>query len=61
MYVSAISGPLEIWKQELPAHRSCITYLKNIELAMDTHGLTWTNTFIHARQGMNKTPDASGM
>ena len=28
---------------------------------MDTHGLTWTNTFIHARRGMNKTPDAFGM
>ena len=28
---------------------------------MDTHGLTWTNTFIHARPGMNKTPDAFGM
>ena len=21
---------------------------------MDTHGLTWTNTLIHARPGMNK-------
>jgi len=28
---------------------------------MDAHGLTWTNTFIHARRGMNKTPDAFGM
>ena len=28
---------------------------------MDTHGLTWTNTFIHARSGMNKTPDAFDM
>ena len=28
---------------------------------MDTHGLTWTNTFIHARLGMNKAPDAFGM
>ena len=25
--------------------RSCIIFLKNIELAMDAHGLTWTNTF----------------
>jgi len=24
---------------------------------MDPHGLTWTDTFIHARQGMNKIPD----
>ena len=23
---------------------------------MDTHGLTWTNTFSHARLGMTKTP-----
>ena len=30
----------------------------SIELAMDTHGPTRTTTFIHARQGMNKTPDA---
>ncbi len=28
---------------------------------MDTYGLTWTSTFIHARLGMNKTPDAFGM
>ena len=28
---------------------------------MDTHGLTWTSTFIHARLGMNKTPDAFSM
>ena len=28
---------------------------------MDTHGLTWTNTFNHARLGMIKTPDAFGM
>ena len=28
---------------------------------MDTHGLTLTNTFIHAQLGMNKTPDAFGM
>ena len=28
---------------------------------MDTHGRTWTNTFIHARPGMNETPDAFGM
>ena len=24
---------------------------------MDTHGLTWTNTFIHAQSDMNKTSD----
>ena len=28
---------------------------------MDTHRLTWTNTFIHARPGMHKTIDAFGM
>ena len=28
---------------------------------MDPHGLTWTNTFIHAQPGMNKAPDAFGM
>ena len=28
---------------------------------MDTHGFTWINTFIHARLGMNKIPDAFGM
>ena len=39
----------------------CITYLKNFKLAMDTHGLTWTNTFIHARLGMKKTPDTFGI
>ncbi len=27
---------------------------------MDTHGLTWTNTFTHARLGMSKIPDACG-
>ena len=24
---------------------------------MDLHGLTWTDTFIHAQEGMNKIPD----
>ncbi len=28
---------------------------------MDARGFTWTNTFVHARPGMNKKPDAFGV
>ncbi len=34
--------------------------LENFRSAMDTHGLTWTKTFIHARPGMSKIPNACG-